>query len=80
MENEEKLLSLFSIVEELFNIRKLNNIIPLLIIYGKHHLINSTDATYMTNFHINFWFVWINTQLFTGVSSFSFYLSLSLSH
>lgn len=53
MENEEKLLSLFSIVEELFNIRKFNNLIPLLIIYGKH-LINSTDATYMTNFNINF--------------------------
>ena len=57
MENEEKLLSLFSIVEELFNIRKFNNLILLLIIYGKHHLINSTDAIYMTNFNINFWFV-----------------------
>lgn len=53
----KKNFCLFSIVEELFNIRKLNNLIPLLIIYGKHHLINSTDATYMTNFNINFWFV-----------------------
>ena len=54
MENEEKLLSLSSTVEELFNIRKFNDLISLLIIYGKNHLINSIDATNTTNFNINF--------------------------
>ena len=62
MENEEKLLSLSSTVEELFNIRKFNDLISLLIIYGKNNLINSIDATDMTNFNINFWFVLKNIQ------------------
>ena len=77
MENEEELLSLSSTVEELLNIRKFNDLISLLIIYGKNHLINSIDATNTTKFNINFWFVYKNTHNESFIGSV-FLLSLCL--